>query len=129
MAVFLVKTFGLQLYGPTAPRVGPTNPYRVGVTLIVEGHLEHYEFRPSTIHIHVGDTIIWALDGIHSSTGPDWDSGVGPSSFAHTFTEAGTFDYHCTAGNFRQPPPTTTRASSSSTRRHRSTRRNYEHAQ
>ena len=103
MAVFLVKTFGLQLYGPTAPRIGPTNPYSVGVTLVVEGHNEHYEFRPSTIHIHVGDTIIWALDGIHSSTGPDWDSGVGPSSFAHTFTEAGTFDYHCTAGSLGNP--------------------------
>ncbi len=103
MAVFLVKTFGLQLYGPTTPRVGPTNPYTVGVRFVVEGHDEHYEFQPSTIHIHVGDTIIWALDGIHSTTGPDWDSGVGPTSFARTFTEAGTFDYHCTAEGFGNP--------------------------
>jgi len=103
MAVFLVRTFGLQLYGPAAPRIGPTNPYTVVVRLVVEGRNSHYEFRPSTIHIHVGDTITWVLDGIHSTTGPDWDSGVGPLSFARTFTQAGSFSYHCTASSFGNP--------------------------
>ena len=103
MAVFLVKAFGLKLYGPAAILTGPSNPYSVKVYL--QGYV--YVYSPSTIHIHVGDTIIWTLHGSHSTTGSDWDSGVGPVTFAHTFTEAGTFPYHCTVnhgvGHSHQP--------------------------
>ena len=61
----------------------------------------------STTTIHVGDTVRWVwVGGSHSTTSgscqggchPDglWDSGTGSGmTFSRTFTQAGTFAYHC----------------------------------
>ena len=64
----------------------------------------------STTTIHVGDTVQWVwVSGFHSTTSgscsgggclPDgkWDSGVGSGmTFSHTFTQAGTYPYFCSA--------------------------------
>lgn len=63
----------------------------------------------STTTIHPGDTVRWVwVSGFHSTTSgtcagtctPDgrWDSGVGSGmTFSHTFPQAGTFPYFCTA--------------------------------
>ncbi len=52
--------------------------------------------------VAVGGTVTWTNSGSnpHTSTSDSniWDSGtVSPGErFSHTFTEAGTFPYHCT---------------------------------
>jgi plastocyanin len=63
-------------------------------------------FSPSSVTIHVGDTVqwTWASSGHSSTSGtpghPDglWDSGVQNVGFvfSHTFDTAGTFAYYCT---------------------------------
>ena len=53
--------------------------------------------------ITVGDTVRWVwVDPFHSTTSmmgqaESWDSGVldPPSTFSHTFTTVGTYDYFC----------------------------------
>jgi plastocyanin len=66
-----------------------------------EVNIQHHAFSPAQLEIDVGDTVIWTqrdLDG-HTTTS---DTGVWSSpllfvgqTFSHTFTEAGTFPYHC----------------------------------
>ena len=63
-------------------------------------------FSPSSVTIHVGDTVqwTWASSGHSTTSGtpgqPDgmWDSGVQNVGFvfSHTFGTAGTFSYYCT---------------------------------
>src|SRR5262249_15425077 len=107
MAVFLVKTFGLLLYGP------PRTPQTFTVTWAqVPSDCNYltlnWVFSPATIHVHAGDTVNWAWNGgPHSTTsgvlGPNgiWDSGVqsSPFSFSHTFAETGNFPYYCSRGH------------------------------
>ena len=70
-------------------------------------------FQPSTLTVHVGDTVTWtvtqAISDPHSvtsgtykdaaSSGKDFDSGVklrnDGDSFSHTFATAGTFSFFC----------------------------------
>ena len=58
-----------------------------------------FHFSPSTITIHVGDTVVWHNGGTvpHTATGSGFDSGnLNPGqSYSHTFSSAGTFAYHC----------------------------------
>jgi plastocyanin len=89
---------------PTPTRT-PTPPS--GTTQVVNVGQNGLRFAPSTITIHVGDTVRWqwVSSGIgHSTTSgssctPDgiWDSGTKSSgSFSHTFNSAGHFPYFCT---------------------------------
>jgi hypothetical protein len=101
MAVFLVKIFGLVLYGP------PRTPQTLTVTWAQIrsncGYGENWVFwPPGTIHIHAGDTVNWVWNGgPHSTTSGTWDSGVqtAPFSFPQTFTQPGTYPYHCSHGH------------------------------
>ena len=57
-------------------------------------------FSPSSITVHVGDTITWSNDGAlpHTSTAADaWDSDIlmAGEQFSYTFATAGTFSYLC----------------------------------
>lgn len=69
-------------------------------------------FQPSTLTVHVGDTVTWtvtqAISDPHSVTsgsykdahpGTEFDSGIklknNGDSFSHTFTAAGTFSFFC----------------------------------
>jgi plastocyanin len=75
-------------------------------TFQVQVGADGLKFTPSSISIHVGDTIQWnwAASGHSSTSGtpgnPDgmWDSGILGigATFSHTFTAAGTFNYFCT---------------------------------
>jgi plastocyanin len=79
-------------------------------------HMFNFNFSTDATHatiisptIHVGDTIHWVLDeGFHCTSAcagmsENWASGmmstVG-SSFDHTFTHAGTFNYYCCIHGF-----------------------------
>jgi plastocyanin len=113
MAVFLVKTFGLVLYGP------PRTPQVLTVTWAHHANCPpggvNWYFSPGVIRIHAGDTVNWVwvggfFTGLHSTTSghpnaPDgtWDSGVHnfPFTFSHTFVQAGTFPYYCSHGHVR----------------------------
>jgi plastocyanin len=67
-----------------------------------------FRFTPSTITIHVGDTVTWTNDGpsAHTATARDgsFDTGVLQSgqSASHTFTRAGRFSYLCRIHPFMQ---------------------------
>jgi hypothetical protein len=112
MAVFLVKTFGLVLYGP--PRTPQVFIATFGLFELCDFFRANHVFSPATIHIHAGDTVTWnwvyPYLGAHSTTSghpdaPDgtWDSGVqsAPYSFSHTFEQAGTFPFYCSHGHMR----------------------------
>jgi plastocyanin len=68
-----------------------------------------FEFSPSEVHIHVGDSVSWTSgSGTHSipsgiPNSPDgrWDSLVltGPFTYSHTFLQPGTFAYYCAPGH------------------------------
>jgi hypothetical protein len=103
MAVFLVKTFGLLLYGPPrAPQVFTASWAGTRACPYPSGEL-NYGFAPGTIHVYVGDTVnwVWSDEVSHSTTSATWDSGVqtAPYSFSQTFTQPGTIPFHCSQGH------------------------------
>lgn len=60
-----------------------------------------YEFRPSSVNVQVGDTIVWTNGDatLHTATSDMgwWDTGplgLGQTG-SYTFATAGTFSYHC----------------------------------
>jgi plastocyanin len=65
--------------------------------------IQHVQYNPNQLTIAVGDTVTWVnneTDGtVHSSTSDDglWNSpDLGPgATFSFTFTQAGTFSFHC----------------------------------
>ena len=65
----------------------------------LEVNIQNFAFYPSEITINVGDTVTWTnLDDMqHTVTGDNFDSGTlnKGNQFKHTFTESGTYDYHC----------------------------------
>ena len=113
MAVFLVKTFGLLLYGPS--RVAQTH----GVSWAPHSSCgpagSNWTFLPATLHVRAGDVVTWGWGSFfprpHSTTSNDglWDSGVhsAPYTFSYTFTQPGTFHYYCSPGHdmYYEPYP------------------------
>jgi plastocyanin len=63
--------------------------------------IESFAFTPRTITIKKGDTIVWTNkdDASHTITsdtsGPVSKTLRGGDTYAYTFTEVGTFPYHC----------------------------------
>src|SRR5204863_863339 len=63
-------------------------------------------FKPSSVTIHTGDSVLWMWSsGGHSSTSGSpgmpnglWDSGIlnQGATFMHTFNTTGSFSYYCT---------------------------------
>jgi plastocyanin len=86
---------------------GTTNPtFAAGVSVA------EYSFSPSSVTIKVGSTVQWTNNGLlaHNVTADDasWSSGnlsaasggggygaTGGATFAHVFSQVGTFTYHC----------------------------------
>jgi plastocyanin len=74
----------------------------------VEVDLINFAFSPSSVTIHVGDTVHWVWKtSDHSTTSVagsavSWDSGVHNSGFTFdvTFQKAGTFNYYCKIHGF-----------------------------
>ncbi len=68
----------------------------------------NFAFSPSTVSIHVGDTIEWVWQASdHSTTsvngsGVSWDSGVKNAGFTYDviFNQTGTFNYYCKIHGF-----------------------------
>jgi LPXTG-motif cell wall-anchored protein len=64
--------------------------------------IQNFAFAPQTVTVSQGDTVSWTnRDGTaHSATADDgsFDTGLldKGSSATHTFSQAGTFQYHCT---------------------------------
>ena len=64
--------------------------------------IRDFVFSPSTINVKAGTTVTWVNDGpsAHTTTsdGGVWDSGMlgAGGMFQETFTQPGTFGYHCT---------------------------------
>jgi uncharacterized protein (TIGR03118 family) len=89
---------------------------------------QDFAFTPATVNIQVGDTVVWTnAGGIHTVTGDGADPFCGPNAVpvtcSETFTNAGTFPYHCSfhqlfgmvgtvvvaANTNTNPPPDTNR--------------------
>lgn len=76
---------------PITPTTLPTNE------VVIEG----FAFKPATLSISLGTTVTWHNNDsvTHTVTAQDnsFDSGsLSPgSTFAHTFEQKGTFEYHC----------------------------------
>jgi LPXTG-motif cell wall-anchored protein len=68
--------------------------------------IQNFAFAPKTVTVSQGDTVSWTnRDGTaHSATADDgsFDTGLldKGSSATHTFSQAGTFQYHCTPHPF-----------------------------
>ncbi|MBI3750539.1 MAG: cupredoxin domain-containing protein [Chloroflexi bacterium] len=95
---------------PGSPQAGASGPPSGGSNAI---SIVQKTFQPSTLTVHVGDTVTWtvteAISDPHSvtsgtykdaaSSGKDFDSGVklknNGDSFSHTFDAAGTFAFFC----------------------------------
>lgn len=84
------------LAGPTA--CGGDTADEPAVTI----HVQNMSYSPASVTIEKGRTVEWIFDdnGLPHDVVDD-DGGfrselVTEGSFTHTFTEAGTFGYHCT---------------------------------
>lgn len=64
-------------------------------------HIENFQFRPQTLEVPVGATVVWVNDDeeIHALYAKDdsFRSGGldGDATFEHQFTKAGTYEYGC----------------------------------
>jgi plastocyanin len=107
MAVFLVKTFGLVLYGPSRT-AGTHSVSLVGMSSCSFLN-PNWKLSPAALHVRAGDTVNWVWSGgffgaaPHSTTSVNglWDSGVhdAPYTFSYTFTQPGSFSYYCSHGH------------------------------
>src|SRR5215472_9404351 len=66
---------------------------------------QDFSFTPQSVTIQVGDTVVWTnAGGIHTVTGDGADPFCGPNPIpltcSETFTNAGTFPYHCSFHQF-----------------------------
>lgn len=93
--------------GPTpTPNPNPT-PNPVPNPAIVNVNIQDFAFSPPTLNVKVGDTVIWTNKDVMSHTITS-DSGTTLNSsllsqnqtYSMTFTQAGTFDYHCSLHAF-----------------------------
>jgi plastocyanin len=86
---------------PASSSGGGGGPTTYHVNIVEGSSSNNWGFDPSTVQIGVGDTVAWKNTGTiqHSVTATDgsFDSGlIAPgATFQHTFTQTGTFKYHC----------------------------------
>ncbi len=92
---------------------------------------ERYFFSPKTVYVTVGDSVTWTndTDAPHNVTSDSGDELASENlaeddTFGHTFSDTGTFAYHCTIHSYMTasvvvlaegvtPPPTNTAPASS----------------
>ena len=78
--------------GNKAKKISPT-------TTGSEVKIADFAFSPATVTVTAGMEITWINEDstVHTVTGTDFDSGeIKPvQSYKHTFSSAGTYDYHC----------------------------------
>ena len=92
---------------PRAARLAGTESLEARALLAMTGvDVVNSVFAPSTVTIHVGDTIQWVWNSSHFSTtsvkgsAEHWNSGVlnDGVTFEHVFNQVGTFVYYSTNG-------------------------------
>jgi len=76
-----------------------------GGPMTVDVAVDNFFFLPQTVTIKVGDTVHWDFEasghtvtsGSSCTADGDFNSGFrsAGTSYSHTFTAAGTYDYHC----------------------------------
>jgi plastocyanin len=95
-----VLAFGLTIPASAAGATRGTRP--LDQTVPIKG----WRFHPKVLTITVGETVTWVNEqkGHHTSISDDgvtWNSGAIPSggTFTFTFTQAGTYPYHCKYGH------------------------------
>jgi plastocyanin len=87
---------------PTTPTTATPPPTGGGLGIKTDVAIKDFAFVPSEVTIPQGTTVIWTNEDsvqhiIVSDSGQEMSSGLIDSqgTFAHTFSTAGTFDYHC----------------------------------
>ena len=98
LGLLAVACTGNPAATPTAkPGVQPTSVSGEAKIVIV-----NFAFNPGTVTVPVGTTVKWTNEASTTShtitsDGGDWDSGKlkNGQSFSHTFTQTGSFSYHC----------------------------------
>lgn len=82
-----------------APTPPPPPPPAPGVAAVTMTQGADFAFSPATLTVPLGTTVRWtnATSAPHTVTAASFDSGTIPSggTYSHTFTQAGTFSYHC----------------------------------
>ena len=118
-ALLLGAAVALTIAAPAGANDG-TPPVQVAVkhstTAAGAVSIAQMKFVPASLTVPVGTTVTWtnAAPPTHTSTSnatpPVWDSGniAGGKSFSHTFTTAGTFEYHCKIHPFMKGTVTVT---------------------
>ncbi|MEN8041582.1 MAG: cupredoxin family copper-binding protein [Actinomycetota bacterium] len=99
-ALILAAILALAACSPSGGDPTPsTSPPGFGPLDVV---IDNFEFTPASLDVKVGDTVTWTnnQDTTHtvdSSVDGGWSSGVlePGDTFSFTFTEAGSFPYHC----------------------------------
>jgi plastocyanin len=106
----LALGLGIYLYLPKAGTTNnpltsspsSTNPSSTPSQTSKNIEISGFAFNPSTLTVNVGDTVIWTnMDSISHTITSDSGNELSSSSFgngqtySHTFTTAGTFNYHC----------------------------------
>lgn len=83
-------------------------PELLGATVVA---IRNFTFEPADVHVPAGGTVAWvncapANEPAHTSTSDQgvWNSPLLPpgATFGFTFTQAGTFPYHCEPHPFMQ---------------------------
>jgi plastocyanin len=88
---------GLSLMVPVAVGAASPEPAKPALTV----HIKDYQFVPKSAHVRVGDSVAFVNDDdeTHTATANDgtFDSkGLAEkASFSYTFTQPGTYAYHC----------------------------------
>lgn len=103
---------------PHAPT--PSNP-RAHAANDPSDTISDFEFTPSSLTIHVGDTVTWTNDDPVSHTATAYDGAFNTGTLqkgqsdSHTFSQAGTFTYYCRFHTFMHGTIVVLAASTSST--------------
>lgn len=84
---------------PSTPSNTPSNTPAASGNAVT---IENFAFSPATLNVKVGDTVTWtnrdsAPHKIASDSGSELSSDTlsQGGTYSHTFTQAGTYDYHC----------------------------------
>lgn len=86
----------------TTTTITPTTTTTTSQPQTYSVSIQNFAFSPSTLTIHVGDTVIWTnSDSVSHSVRSDSGSEINSAllgngqTYSHTFAQAGTYTYHC----------------------------------
>jgi len=86
---------------PQATPTPPPGTPPAGTPAPIPVDIRGFAFNPASLPVHVGDTVTWtnndgATHTITSDAGTELSHTLAPGeSWSHTFTQAGTYAYHC----------------------------------